>query len=528
MFFPGVLGLLVSLLLTGHQAVRAAAAPAPAEQPTRILLEMSRGFMGNGPSALRAAVRADGQRRYAISRNFGPLRAEVLDPFDVVIVGIQDGRMVQPPPGGWPPSILNLGYAAPYEPEEIAAVGRYVRSGGALIAMGCGPRWASACQRSMQQTGQAPWPIARMPLNQLCSPLGIFFTDRSAKRPPEPWSAADQRSNPLWAGANSIAVALAQDRGGVLTAPAGARVLLAAPNGAPTAVAVKVGQGTVVAISLQTIVQSFRYDDTLTGIRELVDLAVAGSRPQGSKPAPETLYMPGSIAETKTCVILALPCMAERAREVASVAEHAEAFIPRFLGLKDLFELVPARRQEEKLRILVRVSGPAGSAGQNVQVGGYSNNQHVPVHHEITHIIWPNRVHPFWFGEAFAGHVGRRGRADLGLVEGAAQILERKRAELAAYERERGMVDLAKCPDRPDPSADLAWYSNKATIVFADLERRHGDDFFKRYVVALRRHLSGRPDRTRRMTLREQIGLFSETAGADLAPWFRSIGTTVD
>jgi len=520
--------LFVGFVLACSRPLRAGSEPTPQRPQTRILLELSRGYFGDAPSALRALNEPAERGRYVVSRNFGPLRPEVLNSFDVVIVCGDSGRMVNPPTGGWPPSILKLGYAAPYEPGEAENLAGYVRSGGAIIVMGCGPLWAAACQRSMRQTGQVPWPIERMPLNQLCSPLELAFTDRFAKRPDESWRTADRQSNPLMAGTNSVAVAMAQDRGGVLAAGPNTRVLMAPPDRAPGAVVCEFGQGTVIAIGLEGIRHSFMMDASLTGMRELIDFAASATRTQRRRPPTERLYLPGKVAETQTSVILALPCMAERAREVASVADHAEAFIPRFFGFKDLFELAPERRRQEKLRILVRVSGPAGSAGQIVQVGGYSNNQQVPVHHEITHIIWPNELHPVWFGEAIASHVAGRNRADLGYVEYAAQNLERERAELAVYERQHGIVDLAKCPDRSDSRADRAPYFTKAYVVFAELERRHGEDFFKRYVAVLRGFLAHHPDRSKRMTLREQVGLFSEAASVDLAPWLRSIGTTVD
>ncbi|MCL5271056.1 MAG: hypothetical protein M1457_11040 [bacterium] len=450
--------------------------------------------------------------RFRVCRNFGPISAELLAPYQIVIVVGGKGRMVRPPAGGWPKSIQSLGFDVPYAPEEVAALREYVvKKGGRILLFGSAASWCTANRRA---TGAGAPDAMSMPLNQIATPLGFQFQDSNAARVGR---VASANKNVMDFGNPSFSALFSGSHGCALKVPAGAQVLLEGNNRRVAAAASNVGEGFVVAIGLEGFYESFRSDERLApGFAALLDWIVASGTYTPAPSPYDDLNLPPVVCNSRTMRIRAIEPMKARALEINELAVHAEQFIPRVLKLNDLFELV-SRNESTGVEVLVRVSGPAGSAGRIIQVGGYSNNAIVPIHHEVAHMVWPNKEHPKWFVEPIANYLSYRGRMDLGFKDYA---MEKKRSiykELAVAEA-NGPIDLARYENTMDPAMNL-----KGLWILHELENKYGEDFMARYIVAFRAWRSAHPGRT--LNTSDVVKLFSSAASEDLMPWFKQVGT---
>ena len=496
-------------------------APGRGDRRVHVLLDMSRRFIGDTPAAFfqfnrdPARPRDRAGRKYLFGRNFAPLSSVILAGYECVVVVGSKG-LGAPPRGGWPPSLVKSGGDLEYAEEEIEALNSFVRKGGAVVLLGSASGWQRSARHFAAATGKPAWPVDRMPLNRLARPLGVQFLERSFGR--RHWSC--DAGSALNSGGHSLRAVLKKCRACALSLPENAEMLARAKGRIPVAAGVKVGEGFVVALGIDQLATQLRRNSRLKPlVRALLDW-IQPYRSYRAQGRTVRRHLPKAVCETDLMRLRAIPAMRERAEEMKEVALHAEAFIPRFMGLRDAREFC-RKREGDKLEVLVRVSGPAGSAGAHlIQVGGLGTNANVPFHHELTHVVWPNSLHPKWFGEPLATYMAYQGRKDMGMAEVAEAAKQRVYAQLKTVEA-KGKIDLAAL-DTKVPGGSP--YCVKGLWVFHELERKHGSDWLRKYVAVLRRHVQSGGER---LTTRDYVRLLSEALGEDLAPWFAEIGTSL-
>jgi len=126
--------------------------------------------------------------------------------------------------------------------------------------------------------------------------------------------------------------------------------------------------------------------------------------------------------------------------------------------------------------------------------------------------------------------MARHGRTDLGWTAQAKEKEAKLYATLAGLEA-HGRLDLTQRPEHERRQRRA--YIVKGQWVLYELETKYGQDFLKRYVVALRKYILEHRDkddaaRINRMSMSDLIRLFSQAAGEDLTKWFQSIGTIIN
>jgi hypothetical protein len=138
--------------------------------------------------------------------------------------------------------------------------------------------------------------------------------------------------------------------------------------------------------------------------------------------------------------------------------------------------------------------------------------------HEMTHTItgpWP------WiFNEGWASTVGMRVAAGLGYTKSARDEQNRWRKMLDKADPQRNKLDIM---DSEDPKTKQQAHEAKAMWMIEELEAKNGSDFIARFLDAREQRFGARKN----IGLNKTLDLFSQTAGVDLTPWYRSIGTTI-
>ncbi len=173
--------------------------------------------------------------------------------------------------------------------------------------------------------------------------------------------------------------------------------------------------------------------------------------------------------------------------------------------------------------LILPTGGGGFSSGARIAIGawwgGFPERQYPMVEliaHEATHSWVLPHAEPLW-NEPIATYLGILVGRRMGLPE-AEETLRRQIERARRHDPDLTAVD----PQADDAPRDLIW--GKSYFVFEELERLHGPGAMAKYFVAKRALV---PAGRGTYTMDDCVAVWSRAVGADLFPWFGSLGFDV-
>jgi hypothetical protein len=486
---------LALLLLAGTVCCAAAQAkpPATANRDLSILVDTSMEFLFVYDH-LAGFLRGEG---YTVTQNRGTLRPALLDDYDLVL-------------------IQQLTTSLKFDPAFVTALERWVRDGGRLLIVGHGVQWRDYNRDS--QTG--------LPLNALAQPFGFRFIESKKGQFPLKGTA-----HPIAAGLTSISADKYDPRGriwgpgwleahgvGLIETQSADPVIVDAAGDVVMA-ARKLGQGRVVAFTGKRLLwgcmpeSSIQHDeDNIALVRSTLAWLLEGRPPRDHLEQLADLRHPDIELKGKRTSI--------RTTEV--LRPHAQRTLDQFDRVYDVlydYFKVPAY-SDLKINALAGAGG-GWRAGDEIGIAVLASDDGIKslLLWEMTN-GWGPPIPPSWV-EMWALHTGQVLSGRLGLGSPAQRMLTRHKdmQDVVAIDPTLDQLDLADPGDEKTHRKVLA----KASAVVEQLERMHPG-----FIPRLCRIHRAREGWTEAVPMQEFVYLCSLAAGADLYPYFQSLGTTVE
>jgi hypothetical protein len=192
--------------------------------------------------------------------------------------------------------------------------------------------------------------------------------------------------------------------------------------------------------------------------------------------------------------------------------------------LVDITSVEPSPNMITRL-LLLPTGGGGFSSGERIGIGAwwgdYPTNRYPMIEliaHEAGHSWVLPHPEPVW-NEPIATYLGILVGKRMGMEAEAQATLDGAIARARRHDPDMDRIDI-NAPGAPN---DVVW--GKTYWIFERLEERHGPGSLAKYFRAKRRLVAaGRPA----YTMDDAVAVWSEAVGADLFPWFRSIGIAVD
>jgi hypothetical protein len=434
---------------------------------------------------------------YTVTQNRGTLRPALLDDYDLVLV-------------------QQLTTPLKYDPAFIAALQRWVQDGGRLLIVGHGVQWRDHNRESQ----------AGFPLNALAEPFGFRFLESEKGRFPLRGTA-----HPIAAGVASISADKYDPRARIwgpgwlkahgvgLIETKSAEPVIVDADGKVVMAARKLGEGRIVAFTGKRLLwgcmpeSSIQHDeDDIALVRRTLAWLLEGRPPRAHLERlvdlrPPDIELKGRRTSIRTTEVL-------RARAQRTL----EQFDRVYDVLYDYFK-VPAY-SDLKINALAGAGG-GWRAGDEIGIAVLANDDGIKslLLWEMTN-GWGPPIPPNWV-EMWARHTGQVLSDRLEIGAPAQRMLTRHQdmQEVLAVDPKLDKLDLADPGDEKTHRLVLA----KASAAMEQLEC-----MYPGFIQRLCRIHRAREGWTEAMPMQEFVYLCSLAAGADLYPYFHSLGTTVE
>jgi hypothetical protein len=433
-----------------------------------------------------------------------------------------------------------------YSEDELAAVRRFVTEGGGLLVLGT-PH-LDASERARFRQGRfvniKPVPANRYSLNQIAALFGASFTNASRH---------DLLKFPGGAKVNSQTRA---DQLGfkqpfaVVNLPAAGFEVLLRWDDQPVAAALDVGKGRLIVCGANRLFLQYgkladrkqgKTDDVIAQQKALLVSWVdwlAEKSPVRDKTAtdlPE--FVPGRMhLKTDQIDVYCIPQFESQAKRLVSNWERVWKDFEVHTGLTSPLELVDGGASaNQKLQVYLRAAEAGGlSGGTSISIASLNEEEWRLIgvlSHEVGHkLLGGCNVS---VSEAFAEWMNARGLTAAGFTKESRAKIDDHIADFLKVDPSHDELDIADA--RTDITQSGAC-QGKWIWILGQLQDKYGQDFIKKYVVALRQDvtLAGPArkllpnGRRAKLTMADHVRAFSRVGGEDLTPWFRELGITVE
>jgi hypothetical protein len=194
---------------------------------------------------------------------------------------------------------------------------------------------------------------------------------------------------------------------------------------------------------------------------------------------------PPVVVQGARATIMAIPQLADRARQASAWCEIIDAELRSYLGIDCQGRL--------GIRVLAGDQGGWTGGSESIAVCGFGSDKFLvaTLAHEIGHVFWEPAIPPAWFGEPMANWVAarvtRRILPDADVAWLSSGVMEAWRNEDPDGKR----LNLAPCVNVASSAA-----CGKGHWVITQLVSKFGDDFIPRYERLVREdkraHKNGR------------------------------------
>lgn len=507
---------LVAWAAFGSLFVPSAQAASERRQSIRLYIEESRRYATNG-TYWRVLRRDHGFVRSIVR---APVESHRLADYDVVVIGDIPNRIA-------------------YTQDELAALERFVSEGGGLLIAGNPMSHRAPGETGAHRLPDGRWKVEELrrmradnhPLVQVSELFGISFANARAVDTPQ--------FDPEWPPHQELNMEATSFRQGmdVLLPQRKDVAQLITVSQAPVAIALSHGRGRVIITGAGrlfrvvkpirgiTVEQAETIKEAQFALLECWIRWLAQGRPAGPRRQPINLpnvVNPPTLFERPGVRIMGLQQLQSKAHDLVGVWDQAWPHLSQLTGAKTPFTHHPELDDMATLNVTLLPTKQGGfSGGTRVAIAALREPDGLLgiLAHEVGHklVSGCNTA----TSEGFAEYVNYRARLAAGFAESARSKFQENMKAFRDVDPTGKELDLANLEIVRESGRAC---QGKWMYIVDYLDQKYGKGFLARYCAAsARRKRAGE-----KVTMAHHVTCFSEAAGEDLTPWFRSMGITVE